>query len=349
MYPDNRVREAFDSVRADEKLKTSTREFLQKIRHQRRSIYLFSFFRVSHSAFRWAAGAVCTILLAVLGVGGYTLLWTPFSYVSIDVNPSLELILNRFDRVISVESYNEDGEEIMEGISVGGMYYTDAIEQIVESDAMQPYLTGDTALTFTVAAGSSRKEEGLLSGIEQVPGCVEHGGMGARTDMDIVEEAHINGFSLGKYAAYKILQQYDDSLTADDCHDMTMSEIHHLIEQHEHREHGEHGGYSSDGFEDSSVSGEGSDSGTYNGSASGEGSDSGVYNNSTSGEEPDSGTYNDSGSKENAGSGKGSDRGMEEDSSIDESQNNGGGTAGGTRHHTEGGNGHGSGHGVWHD
>lgn len=38
---------------------------------------------------------------------------SPYSYVSLDVNPSISFTLNRFNRVISVDALNEDGKEII--------------------------------------------------------------------------------------------------------------------------------------------------------------------------------------------------------------------------------------------
>ena len=191
------------------------------------------------------------------------------AYVSIDVNPSLELELNRLDRVISGRAYNEDGERVMESVSVRGMRYEDAIEQIMGSDGMQPYLTQDGALTFTVATDSLPKEERLLEDISRSSGCVEHGGVSVRADMSLVGEAHENGLSLGKYLAYQILLRYEPDLTAQDCHDMSMSQIHGRIEEHEHGgNHGngrgtEHGsGYGvepGDGYETENDAGAGSE------------------------------------------------------------------------------------------
>lgn len=42
-------------------------------------------------------------------------------------------------------------------------------------------------------------------------------------DKEIVSEAHDHGCSLGKYYAYLQLSQYDDSVTVDDCRNMSMS------------------------------------------------------------------------------------------------------------------------------
>lgn len=132
-----------------------------------------------------------------------------------------------------------------------GMRYGDAIESIVGSEGMQPYLTRDAALTFTVATDSAPREEQMLEEIARSSGCVEHGGVSVRADMSLVEEAHGNGLSLGKYLAYQVLLRYEPTVTVEDCHEMSMSQINGRIEEHEHgANHGDgHGGRHGGGTE----------------------------------------------------------------------------------------------------
>lgn len=59
---------------------------------------------------------MCSALTAMIAIVGVITLWaykTPYSYVSLDVNPSIEYSLNRFDKVISVTAVNDDGQEIL--------------------------------------------------------------------------------------------------------------------------------------------------------------------------------------------------------------------------------------------
>ncbi len=246
MRQENRIREAFDCIEASQELKASTKEFLREARQREAGHGIRR--RVNSRSLRLALGAVCAMAALFLCIGSYTLLWMPVAYVSIDVNPSLELELNRLDRVISGRAYNEDGERVLENVSVKGMRYEDAIESILGSESMQPYLTLDGALTFTVATDSLPKEERLLADISRSTGCVEHGGISVRADMGLVGEAHENGLSLGKYLAYQVLLQYEPDLTVQDCHEMGMSQIHGRIEEHEHGSN--HGGGHGAGHED---------------------------------------------------------------------------------------------------
>ena len=219
-----RVQEAFEAIKAEEALKESTKQYLRAERERRGGASR----RVP--ARRWALAA-CALLALFIGIGGYRAAARPVSYISIDVNPSIELALNRFDRVVSAEAYNRDGAAVLDAVSVRGLSYTQAVDAIVESAAMAPYLGADSALVFTVASGSEEKAETLRAGLEGCAGCKHYGGESCLGGLADMEQAHENGLSLGKYSAYLRLREYDDSLTPERCRDMSMAELRELMEQ----------------------------------------------------------------------------------------------------------------------
>ncbi len=88
---------------------------------------------------RIALAAACAALFLLMGMGGYAWIQLPVSYVSIDVDPSIELALNRFDKVISVAAYNDEGKRIIEKLSLKGKKYTEAIDLLVESEDMKSW------------------------------------------------------------------------------------------------------------------------------------------------------------------------------------------------------------------
>lgn len=221
---------AFASIHAEESLKTSTKQFLHQAR-QRRS-------RPALPHFRRVCVAVCAVFVLLMGaLCFHTVSNTPVSYISIDVNPSIELTLNRWDRVISADARNEDGSAILSTLSVKGMPYTDALDTIIDSDAMQPYLKSNDALTLTVASADERRETILLAGIENCSACRNHGGQSYKADTSLLEVAHEHGLSLGKYAAFLELCRYDANVTPEECRDMTMAQIHNRIKECREAEH----------------------------------------------------------------------------------------------------------------
>ena len=222
----NQIHNAFDSIKADEQLKRSTIQFISAKQEEKTQFF-------GKPAFRRAAAAVCMICVLALGLEGYFWIQTPVSYISIDVNPSIELALNRFNRVISAEAYNEEAEEILKGLSLKWKNYTEAMEEIVDGKEMNVYLTDEAELVFTVATDGGRNDE-LTSGIETYCGNTGRKCHHYSADTEIVDEAHGNGLSVGKYYAYLRLYQYDDTVTVDECKGMSVSHIHGLAREHAH-------------------------------------------------------------------------------------------------------------------
>ncbi len=220
----NKIHDAFENVKADPALTQSTIRYLE----QKRSRQM----RFVHLPVYKTLAAVCAMVAILIGIGGYTWMLTPVSYVSIDINPSMELALNRMDRVVSVTSYNRQGAELIQDLRLKGKTYKQAIYMITESGRLQEYLQSEEELVLTLAADSSRTE--LKTGVEECCSHIGHGSRSVSVDVNIASEAHDNGLSVGKYSAYLQLAQYDDSITIDNCRDMSMAQIHSQILEHEH-------------------------------------------------------------------------------------------------------------------
>ncbi len=219
----NRIKNAFEPVKASEELKTSTAYFLQQEIGKKSEVR-------RPRSIRRALIAACTVLLLTVGVGGYAWAQTPVSYISIDVNPSIELSLNRLDRVVSAVAYNEDGALVLEGLTLKGKPYTEAIDLILNSSTMSTYLKDDAALTLTVA---SDREAKLLAGVEGCDSCIQLHSAFETAAKNAIGEAHANGLSFGKYHAYQKLLQYNKALTAEECKQLTMRQLGDMLTQYQ--------------------------------------------------------------------------------------------------------------------
>ncbi len=241
----NTIQEAFGQVHATEQMKRNvsgylsqqTGNFANQQEDTEDRACEDEFLRQDRGVFvKWSTGAirpvlsVCMILILCLGFGSWYYWETPVSYVSIDVNPSIELVLNRADRVVRVESQNEDGALVLKDLQLKGKRYLQAVELLVESDAMRPYLTKDADLTLTVA---SPKAEELLVALRGSSVTNRYQGLYRQADLEMVHLAHACGLSLGRYQMYQMIAQYDDSVTAEDCQHMTMCQLHETLFHYE--------------------------------------------------------------------------------------------------------------------
>ena len=222
---DERLREAFAQVRAEEELKERTLAYLAQSTSNWQAAPTSRRRRFRPLA-TMAACAACLLM----ALGRLWLYFTPAAYISVDVNPSLELTVNRFDRVISVTGLNSDGDALAQTLDVRFLNYTQALEQVLDSEPIVQCLARDEMLSITVAGNDEARTEEMLS---QVSACAAGRGNTYchASDLQTAAEAHDYGLSCGKYQMLLELQTLDPSLTAEDIQDMTMRELWDLLEQ----------------------------------------------------------------------------------------------------------------------
>lgn len=216
----NKLKETFDKIHAESELKTQTKEFIAYKTKNYTSQKKF----VSK---RMIPIIACFIFL-LFSFSGYQLYFAKTTIISIDINPSIELNINRFDRVISINSYNDDGLQLINTIDIQFMNYISALNEILNTESIAMYLNRNEMLSISVAGQNERKSKEILENIEAyIPNqqniCCYMG------NLDDVKEAHSVGLSFGKYRAFLELQKVNPDITIDDVKGLTMREIRDLI------------------------------------------------------------------------------------------------------------------------
>lgn len=262
----DKLKAALDQVQADQALKENTMAFLA----QKTQGFTERPKQHAGAVRRLVPAAAC---LALVVLGGGWLYFTPTATISVDINPSLELSVNRFDKVLSAQGFNEDGQALAETLDLSFANYTDVVEELLATDQVTTLLSDNAVLTITVVGDNESQSTRLLSGVEECTAGQENTYCYCAHGED-VEAAHDAGLSYGKYQAFLDLQALDPSVTAEAVQGMTMREIRDWIA-------------SLDGSEDSTSCTEssghhGSGNGAGNGSASG-GSNTGSGGNQSSG------------------------------------------------------------------
>ena len=106
----------------------------------------------------FASCAAVAVLFAVPAWAYYT----PYSYVSLDINPSIEYSINRFDRVLDVKAVNDDGGEILKQINLNGLKnknIEEAVKEVLDEIIKDGFLTEVEEGGVVVAASSKGKEK----------------------------------------------------------------------------------------------------------------------------------------------------------------------------------------------
>lgn len=217
----DRIREAFAAVHAEEALKESTRAFVaERTAGYRR--------RGRPTAARLVmAAAACLAVLVVLG--GWRVYFTPTASVSIEINPWVELSVNRFDRVIAVAGRNDDGATLAEELDLRFLSCDEAIQAVL-ADTEVAALLAENAVMDIAVTGADEAQCGRL--LSQAEACTAgwdsaHCYHAGSEEAAAAREA---GLSLGKYRMYQALQALDPAITAKEVRDMTMSQLQALLD-----------------------------------------------------------------------------------------------------------------------
>ncbi len=216
----NQIYAAFDEIHAERGLKERTKQYLAQKSGRRQ-----------FSPVRYAAAFALAALCVLLGGGGYAFYMAPVAAISIDINPSMEWELNRFDRVVSVTCYNEDAQNVVSGLPLKYKKYDDAIIFLLTSQEMSPYLARDPEVNISVVSENAGKEQEIQNRAAECAG--QHCGnvschSGSMEERQAAQEA---GVSLGKYQAFQALKEHYPDITLEETSGMCMHEIRNMIAQ----------------------------------------------------------------------------------------------------------------------
>lgn len=234
----NRIQTAFNDIRAEDALKEKTLLFLRaEIGKRGKTAARIPVRRFAISI----AFLLCVVFTGVL----YNLHFTENAYIDFDINPSVELALNRFDRVIGVHAFNSDGEDILENQDIKHKNYKDAVSSLLDTLAQKGYLQNNELVSVTLQTVDISKESEMLSGlaIYVETNVNEHHGS-VQIDVfpvsgDLRNNARELNLSPAKYLAIMELQVVDPTATVESCRDHTIGEIKSLTQEHEAGHHTE--------------------------------------------------------------------------------------------------------------
>lgn len=174
---------------------------------------------------RIAAIAACLALVACLIAGAVDFL-RPVAYVGIDVNPSVELTLNRFDIVVGTHALNDDGQRALDKASCMWRAFDDAARDL--DGAMRSIAGGGAVVEVSIDCDNENRYAALAA---QSNDCFGRNGEAhcERTSAEERQAAHDSGMGVAKYRAYQALQEAGVGISAEKCASMSMRELRDLL------------------------------------------------------------------------------------------------------------------------
>jgi hypothetical protein len=222
----NSFSEYMDKVKAEKELKTKTEAFVRTVlsntEGQERiadSGLEFKKGKSTRNRFLAAVSAVAACL--ILALGGNAYYHTPIHYLCLDINPSVELGINAFDRVVSAQAYNEDGRELLGDHPYSNLSVETAVSSLVLDAVQQGFVAGDGSTVIAVTAESNKSQAAVKlqnSGESGAESALNAGGISAivysdSTDLQLRKQAQDLGISPGKLRLISILQTLDPSVS----------------------------------------------------------------------------------------------------------------------------------------
>ena len=184
--------------------------------------------------------AACVALVLVVGgIFYYRGNLMVDSLVDLDVNPGIELLTNRKNRVLKGYATNSDGEKVLSGMDLQNVDLQVALNAIVGSMVQQGYMTKDTkGVLVTVQNKDQKKADNLRRlVVEEMELALSSEDMNAAVLHQVISTqnsnastfAKENNISLGKAVFVLNLAKKDSSLNAKNLAKMKISEIAKLV------------------------------------------------------------------------------------------------------------------------
>lgn len=161
-------------------------------------------------AARRGLAAACAAIVVGLGALIYSLNAVTDSSISIDVNPSIEIITNKRDKVIKVNALNEDAEKVIGAMKLDDTGLDVTVNELVSAMVEYGYISADKRdILVTVENKNEEKAKSIrdrvdnditeaLIKLEIKPNLVSQTADRHKKNDDIQKQADENGISYGK-------------------------------------------------------------------------------------------------------------------------------------------------------
>ena len=107
--------------------------------------------QVPRQRLRWQRLAAACVLLVLCAGGIFSWLWfSTKAVVSIDVNPSVALSLNRFEYVIDTQAGNTDGADVLDDLSLKNLKLSTALDALMGAMSRKGYLDDQAQISVFV-------------------------------------------------------------------------------------------------------------------------------------------------------------------------------------------------------
>ena len=196
----------------------------------------------SHAFMKVASIAAAFILVVGLGFGGYAYA-SPYSYIDVDINPSIEITSNIFNRIIDIKALNKEGEKLIASGNYKNKSISDGIGKLLKSALDNGYLkagqenqktpdeNADNAVMLTVSCKNNNDAEKIKKSVSDIAAAeldsekVQSKVISENTTLQTHNKAKKAGISSGKMMLIEKLKKQDSAVKEEDFKDSSVKDI----------------------------------------------------------------------------------------------------------------------------
>ena len=198
-------------------------------------------FNIFSKRFVGVAAAACVLFaVGVVGVPYYGNNYVPDSHVDIDVNPGVEIVTNKKNKVLEVQSTNQDGASVIDGMDLKNTELKVAVNALIGSMVQKGYIQNDnTGILVTVRNDNEDRANKIKAEVlNDINTALLTNSVQAIVMNQIIKSPVVakkfateNNISIGKAVFILNLTAKDSSLDAKELAKMKVSEIAKLAVQ----------------------------------------------------------------------------------------------------------------------
>ena len=198
-------------------------------------------FNIFGKGFVGVAAAACVLFaVGVVGVPYYGNNYVPDSHVDIDVNPGVEIVTNKKNKVLEVQSTNQDGAAVIDGMNLKNTELKVAVNALIGSMVQKGYIQNDnTGILVTVRNDNEDRANKIKAEVlNDINTALLTNSVQAIVMNQIIKSPVVakkfateNNISIGKAVFILNLTAKDSSLDAKELAKMKVSEIARLVVQ----------------------------------------------------------------------------------------------------------------------
>ncbi|MFA6308697.1 MAG: anti-sigma factor domain-containing protein [Clostridia bacterium] len=122
-----------------------------------------------HTKTKFVSVAAALIFVFALSISTYAY-FRPYNYINIDINPSVEVVTNMFNKTIGIKALNDDGKKILSTIRYSSDNVDECVKLILDLAILHGYLppVKSNAVMITVSNNDNNSTENLNEKLENL-------------------------------------------------------------------------------------------------------------------------------------------------------------------------------------